>query len=44
MDIGIYGRDKYYFNYRSDAFRALIEQVVAEVATIGQSDLPMAAE
>lgn len=27
MDIGIYGRDKYYFNYHSDAFRALMDEL-----------------
>jgi peptide/nickel transport system substrate-binding protein len=27
MDIGIYGRDKYYFNYRSDAFRAVLDEL-----------------
>ncbi|SFK91943.1 peptide/nickel transport system substrate-binding protein [Pseudovibrio ascidiaceicola] len=27
MDIGIYARDKYYFNYNSDAFKQLIEEL-----------------
>lgn len=27
MDIGIYARDKYYFNYRSDALRATIDDL-----------------
>ncbi|MEK9660440.1 MAG: ABC transporter substrate-binding protein [Alphaproteobacteria bacterium] len=27
MDIGIYARDKYYFNYHSDAFRAVIDEL-----------------
>jgi peptide/nickel transport system substrate-binding protein len=27
MDIGIYGRDKYYFNYHSDAFKALMDKL-----------------
>ena len=27
MDIGIYGRDDYYFNYKSDAFKATMEKL-----------------
>jgi peptide/nickel transport system substrate-binding protein len=27
MDIGIYARDKYYFNYRSDALRAIMDDL-----------------
>ncbi len=27
MDIGIYARDKYYFNYKSDAFKAVIAEL-----------------
>ncbi|MEE9376272.1 MAG: ABC transporter substrate-binding protein [Rhizobiaceae bacterium] len=29
MDIGIYGRDKYYFNYKSDAFKATMKKLNA---------------
>lgn len=27
MDIGIYAREKYYFNYNSDAFKNVIEEL-----------------
>ena len=30
MDIGIYGRDDYYFNYRSDAFKDVMKRLDAE--------------
>ena len=29
MDIGIYARDDYYFNYRNDAFTALMDELAA---------------
>jgi peptide/nickel transport system substrate-binding protein len=29
LDIGIYGRDDYYFNYRSDAFKAIMAELNA---------------
>ncbi|MGI9355020.1 MAG: ABC transporter substrate-binding protein [Rhizobiaceae bacterium] len=33
FDIGIYGRDDYYFAYRSDAFKAVMEKLNAETDT-----------
>ncbi len=31
MDIGIYARDSYYFDYKSDAFNGVMEKLTAEV-------------
>lgn len=31
MDIGIYARDNYYFDYQSDAFKGLMDKLAAEV-------------
>ena len=39
MDIGIYGRDDYYFNYKSDAFGEVMKQLDAEADAQKRYDL-----
>jgi len=36
MDIGIYGREKYYFNYKNPAFKAIIEELNKTTDTKGR--------
>jgi len=38
MDLDIYARDKYYFNYHSDAYRALYQQYLETADPIAQRD------
>jgi peptide/nickel transport system substrate-binding protein len=39
MDIGIYGRDDYYFQYQSEAFNAVMEELNATTDPAGRSAL-----
>jgi peptide/nickel transport system substrate-binding protein len=39
MDIGIYARDDYYFNYRSPAFKAVIEELAATMDETRRKEL-----
>ncbi|WP_244266922.1 ABC transporter substrate-binding protein [Polycladidibacter stylochi] len=39
MDIGIYARDDYYFNYESDAFKAVMEQLERTEETSARFEL-----
>ena len=44
MDIDIYGRDNYYFNYKSDAFKKIMAELSATTDVAKRTDLLKAAQ